>query len=284
MCEFCHQHGEGKKWYLNAKNYSEDLLSDLNRQKRLKELLSQDFSPRDGATLLEQMDGLDKLPGFVRRVVNWQAVGRQKKIHYGQVLPIEDVEEIFGFVSQITRLACICRYLTTGKEARYCYGVTMNPQDSLFEKLTSQYGGEHATAIGDGTEVVTKEEALESFREHERQGACHTVWTFGTPFIGGICNCDRSTECLAMHATVTKKLPMMFRAEYVAQVEREKCNGCRSCMRACPFGAIGYSLSQRKAVIYPKECYGCGICRINCSKEAIKLHDRRFVPAAADIW
>jgi hypothetical protein len=35
MCEFCHKHGEGKKWYLQAKNYSDDLLSDLKRRKFL---------------------------------------------------------------------------------------------------------------------------------------------------------------------------------------------------------------------------------------------------------
>ena len=29
MCEFCLKHGEGEKWYLQAKNYSEDLMSDL---------------------------------------------------------------------------------------------------------------------------------------------------------------------------------------------------------------------------------------------------------------
>jgi hypothetical protein len=31
MCEFCHKHREGKKWYLEAENYSDDLLSDLKR-------------------------------------------------------------------------------------------------------------------------------------------------------------------------------------------------------------------------------------------------------------
>jgi len=25
MCEFCHSHGDGKKWYLKAENYSEEL-------------------------------------------------------------------------------------------------------------------------------------------------------------------------------------------------------------------------------------------------------------------
>jgi hypothetical protein len=32
VCEFCTKHGEGQKWYLQAQNYSEDLLSDLRRR------------------------------------------------------------------------------------------------------------------------------------------------------------------------------------------------------------------------------------------------------------
>lgn len=35
MCEFCAKHGDGKKWYLQAKNYSEDLTADLRRQKTI---------------------------------------------------------------------------------------------------------------------------------------------------------------------------------------------------------------------------------------------------------
>jgi hypothetical protein len=37
MCEFCIKHGEGKKWYLNANNYSADLLSDSSRMKFIEE-------------------------------------------------------------------------------------------------------------------------------------------------------------------------------------------------------------------------------------------------------
>ena len=40
MCEFCHQHGEGKKWYLQAKNYSDDLLSDVRRRKFIEDFVS----------------------------------------------------------------------------------------------------------------------------------------------------------------------------------------------------------------------------------------------------
>ena len=40
MCEFCVRHGEGIKWYLEAKNYAEDLLSDVRRRKFMAEFNS----------------------------------------------------------------------------------------------------------------------------------------------------------------------------------------------------------------------------------------------------
>ena len=51
-----------------------------------------------------------------------QIIDRQKKVHFGQVLPIEDVEKIFGFVRSVVRLACFCRHLSLGTEQRFCYG------------------------------------------------------------------------------------------------------------------------------------------------------------------
>ncbi len=112
---------------------------------------------------------------------------------------------------------------------------------------------------------------------------CHTVWTFYTPFIGGICNCDRS-DCLAMRATVSHAISVMFRAEYVAEVDPDACVGCRECMRLCQFGAITYSASNKRAVIDQRWCYGCGICRAVCKKNAIRLQDRATSPVAANLW
>jgi len=42
MCEFCSKHGDGKVWYRNAANYSNDLLSDLRRRKYIETFLSSD--------------------------------------------------------------------------------------------------------------------------------------------------------------------------------------------------------------------------------------------------
>ncbi len=77
---------------------------------------------------------------------------------------------------------------------------------------------------------------------------------------------------------------MMFRAEWIAAVSPDSCNGCRSCMRHCQFGAIRYSAAQDKVVIDPKQCYGCGLCRSACSKDAITLAARDQHPLAAEVW
>jgi ferredoxin len=161
----------------------------------------------------------------------------------------------------------------------------MAPQEeSQFGQIISSIGAEYLTGPNTaGLESLSKEEALNNFRELEKKGLCHTVWTFIAPFIGGICNCDRS-DCLAMRATLTKGAPVMFRAEYVARVDPELCNGCRLCMCSCQFGAMGYSIAQEKVVIDPQQCYGCGICRDSCTRNAIILDERSQVPLAAKLW
>jgi NAD-dependent dihydropyrimidine dehydrogenase PreA subunit len=231
-----------------------------------------------------KLERLQQAPGFVRAVLVPRISGRQKKVHFGQVLPIEDIERIFGFVNQVIRVACICRQGNLGTEQRYCYGVSMAPQEGRFRDIITEVDADYLTGPDTaGLETLTREEALDSLRQHEKEGLCHSVWTFIAPFIGGICNCDRS-DCMAMRSTVTYGVPVMFRAEYVAEVDPELCNGCRQCMRVCQFGAMAFSAANKKVVIDPRRCYGCGICRASCTKDAIGLPDRVSVPVAAKIW
>ncbi|MFH1088074.1 MAG: 4Fe-4S binding protein [Chloroflexota bacterium] len=281
MCEFCHRHGEGKKWYLQAKNYSEDLLSDLRRRKFIADFFAH---PEHLAKNDAQAEEFGRLPSFVRSVVAPVVSNRQKKVHFGQVVPIEDIEQIFGFVTSVVRLACMCRHITLGSEQRYCYGLSMAPQDGKMGQIIR--GVDAGYLIGPhtgGLETLSNGEALAHLRQLEKEGLCHTIWTFVAPFIGAICNCDRS-DCIAMRATVAHRMPVMFRAEYVAGVNPDLCNGCRQCLRVCQFGALTYSAAQKKAVIDSGWCYGCGICRASCTKNAITLSDRRAVPAAAKLW
>jgi hypothetical protein len=40
MCEFCTKYGEGKKWYENITNYTEEIFHQVNSEKNLKAYLN----------------------------------------------------------------------------------------------------------------------------------------------------------------------------------------------------------------------------------------------------
>ncbi|MCA1900505.1 MAG: 4Fe-4S binding protein [Chloroflexi bacterium] len=268
MCEFCVQHGEGKKWYLTMENYSKDLLDQKNRRKYSAEFLNE-FHVRTPKSM-GQLEQIRRTP--LMKLAKPILTHNQKENHYGQVVPMEDVEKIFELVEGAVRLPCVCRRVTTGNmNARYCYGLTMDRQ--LMDSLDDSFS----------LEILSKEEALDSIRKLDKEGLVHSVWTFKTPFIGGLCNCDQ--DCLAYRITHARKdYPVMFRAEWAAAVSRDACNGCRLCMRQCQYGAIRYSSNDKKVVVDPAACYGCGVCRAVCSRDAITLYPRETVKEAAGIW
>ena len=280
MCEFCAKHGDGKKWYLQAKNYSDDLAADVHRRKETQWWFNyfEDGLGRD----LERMEKvLPKLPRPVRHLIASFLTLRHKKGHFGQVVPIEDIESIFQIVNSIVRVPCVCRRLTVGREVHCCLGVSASPDAGMIGEVVdpSYWRGPDT----DGMDELTPAEALSFMRELEKDGLMHSVWTFGTPFIGGICNCDRS-DCAAMRATVGHGVKMMFKGEYVAVLDRDSCTGCRACMRLCQFGAMGFSWADRKAYIDTLKCYGCGVCRAGCSSGAISLRERSGIPLVARSW
>jgi ferredoxin len=281
MCEFCLKHGEGKKWYLQAENYSDDLLHDARRRRMVSDFFG---NPAQLKRATEKAAQLEKAPRFVRNAVARLVTRRMKREHFGQVVPIEDIGEILSFTNSVIRMACICRHMVLGEEKRYCYGFSLSPDGGEFANILRGLDSSFLTGPDTaGLEAMTKDETLTTFRSHEQEGLCHTVWTFRAPFIGGVCNCDR-TDCLAMQFTVSRRVPIMFRAEYVAEVDPDLCVGCRECMRVCQFGAISYGASDQKAVIDQRWCYGCGICRAVCKKDAIRLRERSEVPVAAHLW
>jgi MinD superfamily P-loop ATPase len=77
---------------------------------------------------------------------------------------------------------------------------------------------------------------------------------------------------------------VLFKAEHVATIDWEECNGCRDCMKLCNFGAINFSAYASKCSINQLKCYGCGVCRALCPNDAITLLDRNAIPALANEW
>jgi Pyruvate/2-oxoacid:ferredoxin oxidoreductase delta subunit len=281
MCDFCHKHGEGKKWYLNASNYSEDLMSDLRRRRLIAHFFETPERMPKGERALT---ALDILPDFMWKGVRTKITARQQIYHFGQVVPIEDIERILAMTTSVVRLACICRHASLGKEQRFCYGLSMAPNGGEVAKLLREIDASYLVGPETGgLESMAKDTALAHMREAEREGNCHTVWTFLSPFLAGICNCSLP-GCYAMSTTVTHKSPVFFRGEYVAAVDPGTCSGCGQCVKLCPFGAFKPRKKKEKAVVDARRCYGCGICRSVCARGAISLGDRAAFPSAANIW
>jgi ferredoxin len=277
MCEFCTQHGEGKTWYLNAKNYSSDLVNDLRRRDFIGHFYDHTIAAGNKKiSLLEKtiLRGMD-LPVLVR-----QKLTRDMKVmHFGQVVPLEDVDRILAMARTVTRVACGCKWAKEKKEGRLCYGITMGTP-AWYDYLDMDFFGSAELAR---FENLTRAEASAAIREADHQGYIHSIWTFGTPFIGAICNCEKS-YCLAMRSNLNMKAPSMFRAEYVAAVDAAACSGCRACADRCPFAAIEFNDADNVCSVDRQKCYGCGVCRASCPAGAISLKERKFDPVAANLW
>ena len=269
MCEFCTKHGEGKKWYEVMDYYSKEMLARNNRQKYIKEFIP-NIQRTAGPNLAKLEWVKRKMPAVVYQFIRKIGTAGMKKRHFGQVVPLEDAERIIDMVHSITRIACVCRSVTTGKnDARYCLMLGVDPEGTI-----NDYSDLRASL-----ETISATEAKELLRKFDQEGLVHSVWTFQTPFIGAICNCDH--DCLAYRIQVSSDLlEIMFKAEYIAVIDANECTGCRNCQRLCQFGAVEYSTSNKKCYINPNKCYGCGICRSGCIKNAVTLVDRQGLPVA----
>jgi ferredoxin len=244
------------------KNYSQELLAQNGRKEHIRQFFK-DFESRTAASL-SMLDKLQALP-FVPGAVSQVATHRQKQSHFGQVVPVEDVDRILDQITSIVRIPCACRSLTTGRaETRYCYGLGIDPTGIVGD----------FPDYGKNLEWLDREEARTAIHKLDKEGLIHSIWTFGTPFIGGLCNCDQ--DCVAYRMQVgTGMMQVFFPAEYVAAIDWDSCSGCKLCRGQCPFGAIRYTASQDKCLVDPNLCYGCGVCRAICKKNAVSLVRRQ---------
>ncbi len=289
MCEFCTKHGEGKKWYLQMKNYVEELLHEelSSTQKRIvktatrAEWINGFFEKFVMPAIGDLSQAPDELPDVSPSAEpsgvqpsEDQMVEGLKVTHFGQVLPIEDVEQVIDMVDSITRMPCGCRVISTGKtDKRYCFGLGVDKMGIL---------GKFPDAAS-SLEVLDKKEAKSIFREYDEEGLIHSIWTAVTPYVIGLCNCDR--DCMAYKGYIEKGgVPSFFRAEYICQIDWDLCTGCRSCMSQCQFAAQFYSSALSKVYIDPAKCFGCGVCRAPCPNGAITLIPRQENPEAANVW
>jgi ferredoxin len=276
MCEFCTKHGEGQKWYLHMKNYAGDLLHaelSASEQAIVGATTRLEWNQRFWrGFIMPAITGL--LPPSADEPFASQTQEEGQFEHFGQVLPIEDVDQVIDRVDSITRLPCGCRFQTTGKtDQRYCFGLGFDRLGVL---------GRFPDAAS-SLEVLDRDEAKRILHDYDQEGLIHTIWTGVTPYVIGVCNCDH--DCGAYKGYIEMRgAPNFFRGEYVCQVDWDLCTGCKSCMSQCQFGAQFYSSALSRVYIDPGRCFGCGVCRAVCPNDAIALLPRQSIPEAAALW
>ena len=108
-----------------------------------------------------------------------------------------------------------------------------------------------------GGHYITKEQALEIFRQAEDNGFVHQITNIdGEDKIFAICNCNVNV-CYALRTSQLFNTPNMSRSAYRAHVKTENCVACGRCVEHCPAGALklGQKLCKKDGsqVQYPKQ-------------------------------
>jgi len=279
MCDLCLKHGAGGAWYLNARAYTEevaathDLRAFLREQYRNFEQIA--VRPVGGISPVG-MDRVFRMP-IVGRMVKRTAERMlhstrpptnplRPEGHIGQVVPLEDGIAILEHCAAepLIQKNCMCRYMSRGIKEPCCinFGVMSEIIDRL-PRFIPEKEKYH----------LSRAEAVARFTEFNRRGYIGTIWYGPFPYINNLCSCE-NPECAGIRPRLDFGIASIYKAEYVIGLRRASCTGCLRCVRACPFGALEVDRKLGGVKVNLEACWGCGVCRHACERDALYLRGR----------
>ncbi len=123
---------------------------------------------------------------------------------------------------------------------------------------------------------ISKDKALEILLNSEKNGLVLQSGNTKNPeFICNCCNCC----CLSLSKAKEIPRPAQFLASnFYAEVDKELCTGCGTCLKRCQMNAL--KLVNNISKVNLKRCIGCGLCVSTCPEEAIHLRkkEKEIVP------
>jgi ferredoxin len=275
MCEYCIQHGGGKKWYLNAKNYLRNYETTDRRRRVFVNDFVEYFMDKYDLYLKTNKKNLamgDNDPSWIKRL-KYNLFFKYQ--HAGQVIPHEEAKLVIDIAGQISLLPCVCRFANSGEKHQLCM---------LFMHIPDDLYGAHRFDRIKEVEQLTIEEAKFKVDEFANKGYVQTIWAFLTPHIGALCNCDYP-YCTALRVRRNTGIKhALLKGEYIAIINESSCAGCKQCIPKCQFGALSYSIVDNKVKINQSNCFGCGACREACKNDAITLIPREQIPIISNYW
>lgn len=278
MCDWCEKYGDGyERWYFNPANYARRLYK-VRKEEAAAAGAEANPQAAGGMAVIGRdfLEAIDRGDTETVERVKQQAEGASWITHFGQVITLDEALKIVDIMYPIALITCACRRSMSGapdEENFTCMG--MGPGMYKWERWPDTYRG--------GVHFLTPEEAKEVLTKLNKRGLVQCVYTFGTPYFGGLCNCEYP-DCAALSTRVDLGIRVLWKGHYVAQVDPELCNGCASCVHRCQFKALNFVPSRNKAYIDQFQCFGCGQCVTECDQDAITLVERASLPALANMW
>jgi NAD-dependent dihydropyrimidine dehydrogenase PreA subunit len=277
MCWLCEKYGNGGKWYLNPAHYARRLYKVRKAQETA---LGSDANPQEagmgGGAINAIIQARLKGDREEEERVKNEALEKAYTHHFAQVVTLDESLEIMDIAYPIAKMTCGCRrciFAMPDNENFTCIGI--GPGMYKWERWPETYRG--------GVEFLSPEEAKDWVRLADRKGFVHTIDTFGTPYIGGLCQCEYP-GCMAIRNRIDYDFKFLLKGEYVVRVDEERCTGCQKCVPRCHFRAINFNIIHNKSYIDMAQCFGCGLCATECPVNAIYLIDRNSLPALRENW
>jgi len=165
-------------------------------------------------------------------------------------------------------IPCVCRQgrALTGQPCKQ----TTSPHNCLMLGMAA----EMTVKRGIGR-AVSKEEMLGFLEQADREGLVLEPQNTVDPLF--VCCC---CGCCCGVLTTAKMLPTpaeFFRAGFMAVVDGEKCQVCRTCVTRCQMEAI--AADDGPPTVSEDRCIGCGLCVTTCPSEAMSLKRKAQRPA-----
>jgi len=170
------------------------------------------------------------------------------------VQPSENLAEVIRDAGHWSVSPCPCRLshwlVDPGNHCEHILETCIHTGD------LSRWAVEHGMA-----RELSYDEVVELLRECNRDGLVHTLEINSV-----ICNC--CDDCCAIFHGHKLGAPTFIPSHFMAQVDEETCNACKTCAERCPVGAIEV---DDFSSVNQDICLGCGVCVPTCKTKSMKL-------------
>jgi Na+-translocating ferredoxin:NAD+ oxidoreductase RNF subunit RnfB len=193
---------------------------------------------------------------------------------YTEILDYEKTVSIVEATGKFAVGLCSCRHEKLHTGEKKC--------DAPIENCLSFGNSADFLVRHNFAKYVSKSEIFESLAQSKEMGlvfSCDNVRNN----VGFICQCCGC--CCNMLSGISKfGYPnAIVTSSYIAVADKDTCDGCARCAKACPVEAIemvasdnGSTKRKKTPKINEDICLGCGVCSMKCTKTAsLKLIKRK---------